>query len=184
MRWILAAVATVAALPLAAQADSRVRYTYAELGYVNVDVDQADIDGDGFALRGSYALPNSLFLYGEFLDADLDFDTDFTNIEVGLGGHLTIERGIDLVGRVGIDNLEIGRDDEDGLALAVGLRGKASGNLEFEGLVRYVDLGSDNDDTSLRGEGRYFFSPNGSVGVQLELGDELTTFGVFGRWTF
>ena len=95
---VLAALA--AALPLASQADT-MDYSYVELGFVDSELDAPNVDGDGFALRGSLEFHSSFFAFAELEDLGYDFDVDVTSIADGAGGHYPLNDKVDLVGRFG-----------------------------------------------------------------------------------
>src|SRR5690606_16637807 len=80
MKRSLIALSLAALLPLAAQADDKLSYTYIEADYVNVDS-----DADGFGVRGSFEFGNSGF-YGfgayNWLETDVG-SIDFETSELG-----------------------------------------------------------------------------------------------------
>ena len=68
-RRILSGLAALAAaLPLASHAET-MNYSYAELGYVDTSLDGEgrDVDGDGFALRGSLAVHPNFFVFAAYV---------------------------------------------------------------------------------------------------------------------
>ena len=60
-------------------------YDTFDISYVDVEIDGANVDGDGFELAGSYGLNSKVFLFGSWQDQDLDFGIDGREIEVGAG---------------------------------------------------------------------------------------------------
>src|SRR4051812_40099125 len=77
-RRILSGLAALAAaLPLASHAET-MSYSYAELGYVDttLDGDGVDVDGDGFALRGSLAVHPNFFVFANYQDLSFDRNVD------------------------------------------------------------------------------------------------------------
>ena len=182
---VLAALA--AALPLATQAEP-MDYSYVEIGFLDAERDEPNLDGDGFALRGSLEFHPSFFAFAELEDLGYDLDVDITSIKVGAGGHWPLNEKIDLVGRFGIVKYDIearrfGLDeDEDGFTLGARVRGEVMPRLELEGGFDYLDVDS-GDDTSAVLEGRYFFIENVSGGLRLQFGDE-DVLGIAARMTF
>jgi hypothetical protein len=181
---VLAALA--AALPLATQADT-MDYSFVDLGYVDTERDYSNVDGDGFALRGSIAFLEQFFGFAEYEDLGFDFGVDVTQFKIGVGGHVPINEKIDLAGRFGIVKADVDAGpfvdaDEDGFTLGARLRGQVMPRFELEGGFDYVDLG-DGDDTSIVAEGRYFFTDTFSGGLRLAFGDA-DTIGVGMRLTF
>ncbi|HKR34652.1 MAG TPA: outer membrane beta-barrel protein [Steroidobacteraceae bacterium] len=190
-RRILRGLALAAlALPLASHADV-MDYSYAELGYVDADFDadafDTDVDGDGFALRGSLAVNPNFFVFAGYQDLDFDFDVDASVLEVGGGGHWPLSDKIDIIGKLGIVKAEVdvGRfnDDDDGFLLGARVRGVVAPKFELEGGFDYRDLDI-GDETTIVLEGRYFFIDQLAGGVSVAIGDDNTALGLNVRWTF
>ena len=82
MKRSLLALALVAVLPFAAQADDKLSYTYVEADYVNLDG-----DADGWGLRGSVEFGESGFYgLGGWRTAEIDgTSVDVDNWELGVG---------------------------------------------------------------------------------------------------
>ncbi|MGH8178946.1 MAG: outer membrane beta-barrel protein [Steroidobacter sp.] len=187
-RRTLSVLATIAAaLPLATQAGT-MDYSFVELAYLDTELDAPDVDGDGFALRGSIPFLENFFAFAEYEDLGFDLGVDVTTFQVGAGGHWPLNEKVDLVGRFGIvkRDLEARRfgfdEDEDGFTLGARVRSEVMPRLELEGGFDYLDVDS-GDDTSIVLEGRYFFIENVSGGLRLDFGDE-DTIGIAARLTF
>jgi hypothetical protein len=188
-RRILSGLAALAAaLPLASHADV-MDYSYAELGYVDTSLDTNgdDIDGNGFALRGSLAVNPNFFVFAGYQDLDFDFDVDASLLEVGGGGRWPLSDKIDLVGKVGIVKAEIDvgqfNDDDDGFMLGARVRGAVAPKFELEGGFDYRDIDV-GDETTIVLEGRYFFIDNVAGGLSVAIGDDVTSLGLNVRMTF
>jgi hypothetical protein len=189
-RRILSGLAALAAaLPLASHAET-MSYTYAELGYVdaNLDVGSFNVDGDGFALRGSLAVHPNFFVFANYQDLSFDQNVDTSLLEVGGGGHWPLTDKIDLIGKVGISKAEIDAGpfnaDDDGFLLGARLRGVVAPKFELEGGFDYRDLDEAGDDTTIVFEGRYFFIENLAGGLSVSIGDDVTSLGLNVRLTF
>lgn len=172
MKRSLIALALASLLPLSAQADDKLSYTYVEGGYVNLDS-----DADGFGVRGSFEFGQSNF-YGFGSYAKIEYDNssiDVDNTEIGIGYAHGLSDNVDLISELAWVNADadnvpmLGNVDADGYRTSVGIRGSFSDN--FEGLLKanYTD-GSDFD-----GE----FS--GTIGAQYKF---TPTWGVTGEVTF
>ena len=79
-KWIIAISLLYTAQAIAQPPEPR--YTYLEAGYVDIDLNDVDADGDGFALGGSLALGDAFYLAGSYADYDLNlgievFDASF-----------------------------------------------------------------------------------------------------------
>jgi len=184
---LLAALA--ATLPFASQAGT-MEYTWVELGYVDteLDVGPRDIDGDGFALRGSLAVHENFFVFASYEDLGYDFGVDSTAFQVGAGMRWPLADKLDIVGRAAIvrSEIEVGNNDQDddGFLLGARLRGEVAPRLELEGGFDYVDLDDRGDDTSIVLEGRYFFLDALAGGLLLQFADDANTIGINVRYTF
>jgi hypothetical protein len=188
-RRILSGLAALAAaLPLASHAET-MSYSYAELGYVDTEFDGEgfDVDGDGFALRGSLPVHPNFFVFAGYQDLSFDFDLDLSLLEVGGGGHWPLTDKIDLIGKVGIvkAEVEVGQfdDDDDGFLVGARLRGAVAPKFELEGGFDYRDIDA-GDETTIVVEGRYFFIDQLAGGLGLSFGDDVTSLGLNVRYTF
>ncbi len=163
-------------------------YNFVRLDFVNTEIDTgpADVDGDGFELFGSVAVDERFHLFGGYQDIDFDFDIDGTQIELGGGYRHGFSRQTDFVATLSYIDLELdspaGSADEDGLGLSAGVRHLFNDNFEVSGRVNYVDLA--DSDTSLEFRGEYFLFDHWVVGAGLELGGDVTTWLIGGRYNF
>lgn len=187
--WIIG----LAALPLAAQAQqaqSTFDYTFVDAAYIDTEarVGPFDVDGDGLALRGSYALNGRLFLFGDYTTQDYDGGVDTSLLQIGVGLRHSLRSNLDFVGELGWAHAEVdtpfGGDDDDGIGLAGGLRFRANENIEIDGMIQHVEL--DDSNTSLLIRGRYYFNPSFALlgGLVLDDGDTGWNIGIragFGR---
>ena len=82
MKRSLLALALVAVLPFAAQADDKLSYSYVEADYVNLDG-----DADGYGLRGAFEFGDSGFYgLGGWRSAEIDgTNIDIDQWELGVG---------------------------------------------------------------------------------------------------
>jgi hypothetical protein len=188
---LIAAVAL--ALPVAAQAE-QLSYRYIDVAHfpeAELDGDNVDVDGDGLQLRGSLPVYENIFVYTEFLALDFDRDIDTTRLMIGAGGHWPITSNIDIVGRVGLVNLEadirgLGDDDDTGIFAGARVRAIVFPKLEVEGGVEHqrVEVFGLENDTYLVGEARYNFTPQWSAGVIVNVGGDTNLIGAQGRFSF
>ena len=180
---LLGALALASLLPLGVQAQE-FSYTYAQIDYLDAEFDEPDVEGDGFGLSGSLAVADLVHVYAMYQDLDFDRGIDATLFEVGAGLNYALMQNVDLVGRLGYFDVEVGSADDSGLTLRGTLRGRIGTSVELEGGVRYVDLDDSGDDTSLVGEGRWFFMPQLALGLGIDAGDDLTVLNVGLRGNF
>ena len=142
MKRSLIALALASLLPLSAQADDKLSYTYIEGNYVDVNG-----DADGFGLRGSFEFGQSNFYgFGSWQNVEVDntsIDVDF--FDVGVGYAHGISPNAALISELAYIKADAGGGaDADGYRASVGLRGSFSDSVE--GLIKanYTD-GSDFD---------------------------------------
>ena len=168
MKRSLLALALLAVLPFAAQADDKLSYTYVEGDYVNVDG-----DADGFGVRGSFEFGDTGF-YGlggwRSVEVD-DSNVDVDNWELGVGYAHDVSQNLDLLSEVAYDKVEVEGFDEDGYRVSVGLRGSFS--PKFEGLVKanYLDGDNVDGDFSATVGAQYKFTPMWGVVGEAEFAD-------------
>ena len=169
-----------------ALAESDINYTYLEAAYVDTEID--DIDGDGFALEGSFAISDSVFVIAGYGNLDLDFGADADQWSAGIGAHTSLSDRTDLVGSVRYVDAEVdtffGSFSDDGYGLNVGLRSHVTDVVELEGGINYIDLDASGDETTLEIAGHYFFAPEFSVGLGVEMGSDLTAWHLGARVKF
>ena len=60
-------------------------YNYFSLGYGTIDFDEVGVDGDGFAVTGSYALAPKYHIFAGYNGGSLDFGVDVTTWGAGIG---------------------------------------------------------------------------------------------------
>lgn len=172
-------------------------YTYVEATYgeTEIDVGQGvgDVEGDGFGLSGSLAVAPNWHVFADFASSDFDFNVETTQYRVGGGYNYPISDSTDVIARLSYVSVEAEVDtpfgsfdaDEDGFGLGAGVRGKVADSFELEGAVEYVDLGGDSGgDTAFIAEGRYSFTPTFALGAGIEVGDDVTTYGISARLNF
>ena len=182
MKRSLIALALVALLPLSAQADDKLSYSYVEGNYVNVDG-----DADGYGVRGSIEFGESNFYgFGSYNMVEVDdvnVDIDFTDI--GLGYAHEISPNADLISEIAYVNADVdGLGSADGYRASVGIRGSFSD--KFEGLVKanYVDGSNVDGDFSGTVGAQYKFTQTWGMTGEVEFGDGGETYLVGLRASF
>ncbi len=161
-------------------------YTYAEARYL-LDAEIDDLDGDGFRFGGSFRLTKDIYLFGSYDDVDLDdTDVDVSLLRFGAGYIYPINPTWDANFSLAYANAEADgngvNEDEDGFELSAGVRGKVQPEIEVRGELNYLDL--DEDDTYITIGGDYYFTPNVSAGLELDLGGDYETMSIGARYYF
>lgn len=190
MKKQLALALLLAAAPFAASA-GELNYSYVEGGYAHVDIDSLD-EGDGFQVRGSAQLAESVYLFGGYGSVDADnFDADFSETQVGLGFRHALSERADFIAEGGYIRQELdvnglfgGTATASGGRVSAGIRGLLADN--FEGWVKgsYTDGGDfEGDFSGLVGAQLKFNQTWGLVG-EFEAGDDITKFMIGARASF
>lgn len=156
-------------------------YDFFEVAYVNGDIDNPDVDGDGFSLGGSVSVHENWFLFADYADLDFDFGVDLSLLDVGVGYRVPMSDNTDLAltgSFVRADaNSGIGNVDESGYGIAALIRGMVNSQFELNGGISYVDLGgTDGDDTSFNIGGVYSFTDNVAFDGRIEIGDDVNLY--------
>jgi opacity protein-like surface antigen len=134
--------AVLLAAPLSAFADYAssnldVYYMSSGLEVTVPDVGSGDDSGDGFGVKGQFAIAPDLFITGEYQSTTLDdLDADLDQMRFGIGGRAQI--GLDLWGRLRVEYFDAEYDGED---LDDGFAGHAGLELQADALSVYGDVG-------------------------------------------
>lgn len=166
-------------------------YNYIDLGYQAVEIDLGggfDVDGDGFAIGGSFEGGESWHIFAGYGSTNFDFGVDLNELAIGAGYHTPISDTVDFVGELAYVTVEVEvpagfSTDEDGIGASIGLRGMMSDVVELSGSIDYVDLGGDGE-TSFDANAWFNMSPAFALGINAGFGDDVTTYGVGVRWYF
>ena len=186
LKFASALIASAALLPVAAQAQSP-SYSYLDLAYVETDIDGIGSNADGFALRGSFELTDSVFMFAGYLDQSVR-NVDLETYNVGFGYAWSFAPNMDLYGKLAYVKAEADgfgfSADDDGYGIGVGIRSFVTDALELEGAINYVDLSDSGDDTSFGIAARWYFMPQFAVGLEAAFGDDADSYGIGVRWNF
>ena len=200
----LAALLLAAALPLAAQADDTA-YRYLDLGYLSTSYsDSSGLDnGNGYLVRGSFALPANLLLQGSYFHVNADFTfggVSFTmeHANLGLGYRYTLTDSLDLVPSFAIaqerDSTSFASKNYSGYDLGLTLRGVITDQLEWKLRALHTSAGIGGNNANLLGAGiAYKFTPQFAGGAEYAHARNsgtnnsslsINTFMLFARWMF
>ncbi len=165
------------------------KYTFVEVGYGQLNFDSPDADGDGLGIGGSYALTDQFHLFASYSTADLDFDIDATDFNVGFGFNTPISDTIDVVATlsyvyVEFDQATFGSVDDTGLGGSLGLRALMTPQVELFGGLEYVDLSDFGSDTALGAGIRYNFNEKFAAGFAGSWADDASSYTLSGRMYF
>ncbi|MDJ0748057.1 MAG: porin [Woeseiaceae bacterium] len=177
----------VAATPAVAD----ISYNYVDLGFqrIELDVPGADVDGDGFAIGGSFKIAEDWFVQAGYGTADFDFGIDLDQTALGLGYRSAISPTSDVFATVSYVRAEVsasgfGSADDDGFGISVGVRAMLTDVLELNGSIGYVDFDDGGDGTSFSAGGLYNFTDTFALGLGIGVEEDVTSYGIFGRIYF
>jgi hypothetical protein len=169
-------------------------YDYVEFGYQKVEFDDdlfpgIDIDGDGFDISGSFEVGEDWFIDVGYSKLDFDFGVDLEQLQIGGGWHTDISPNTDFFATLSYVSAEVsasgfGSVDEDGFGATVGVRGMLAEDWELGGSIAYVDLGDGADGTAFSAWLLYSISDAFSAGFTISTDDDLTGYGLSGRFYF
>jgi hypothetical protein len=163
-------------------------YNNIEVSYLKTEFDDADVDGNGFAVAGSLELGSNVFATASLNDNDYDEGISSSALSLGFGFNWGLTPNLDLVSGVSYERFKVklsgvGSASDSGFGLNAGLRGRI-GALELSGGLKYVDYGDGSDGTALTAGGRYYFTPNFAAGIDVLDDDSGTQWGIALRYDF
>lgn len=144
-------------------------YSFVEAAYISNEVDDLDIDGDGFGLAGSIALGKNFYAFANYVDSDYDLDIGSQVFKIGAGAHWAASSNVDLTGEIGYVNATVdvggfGSYTDGGYLLATGLRAALAERWELHASVEYVDIGG-TDDTGFGVGARFYITQALALGA-------------------
>jgi predicted RNA-binding protein with TRAM domain len=171
------------ALPGAALAEFS--YDFLEGSFVDVEIDDTSINGDGIRIEGSSQISDAFFIRAEYEDYDFDFGIDGSIFELGGGYFQTLNETLDFVAVGQYVQVEVEDIDDDGLGIGGGLRTRFGDSIEADAVLNWVDLDNSGSDTYIDLRGRYYFNEQFAVTLKFELGsDSFDTKGIGARFNF
>ena len=173
--------------------ESQISYDYLDVRAVTEDFDDGGPDSEGFSLRGSLSLSDSVYLFGKYDWRELDIvgrNIEDNEGNFGLGVNFPLSYNLDLVVQGSYEWIDVNTPgfndfDDNGFGALAGLRSAISPELELNGHVRYRNLDELDEETFVGAGAVYSFSNGASIGGEWEHGDQDTTrWGVFMRFSF
>jgi hypothetical protein len=179
---------SLAAHTLPAQEPS---YDFIEFRYAETEIEVdgfPDVDGDGYQLGGSFSLSPDAHVFVDYENLEFDENVEASGYEIGLGYQIPVGRSTDLIMSIAYVDAEVETPfadfNDDGYALGAGFRGFLSESIELRGGANYVDLDRSGDDTSLELGADFYLNESFSVGPELIVTDETTTWTLGARFYF
>ena len=174
----LAALAMLAAGHEALAGDFN--YTYVQGGLVGARISSnGDSDsGKGLRLKGAISNDTPMFAFLDFVADRYSSGSDrlkFSNLSAGVGAHLSLRPGMDLVGGVSLERVtmkprisySLGDTSASrmGLGLMAGIRAQAGEKIEWSAGLNYRDMKKLDSIIGVTVGGRYLFTPALSLAV-------------------
>ena len=164
-------------------------YSYLQLNYGNVELDDISVDGDGLGLSGSFAINPDWHVFGGYQSTGLDFGIDVNSFGAGIGYNTEMSPTVDMFARLSYEYIELEApgfpgDDDNGIGFGVGMRFAASEELEIDAAVDYVDFGNGGDDTAFSVGALYSFSDAFALGLGGSWSDDVSAYTLSGRFYF
>ena len=181
----MGAIALLASLSWATHA-ANFNYNYGQLSYETGDF-------EGFILTGSFEINKDMFIIARYVDTtndDFGFDIDYSEISIGAGYHMPINKKTDAVFTVSLDDGEAEAvifgfpvaDSDTGVLLTAGVRHNLNAKVELAGGAYYIS--TFDGDFGIQGEVRYNINKNMSAGLSYLSGDYLDGLGLNFRMGF
>jgi opacity protein-like surface antigen len=167
----------LAMAPAAAFAD--MSYSNVELKYLNLSLSDsvANVNGDGFAISGQYALGAKMFLLGEWQDQSYDFGIDGHQYELGAGFHHGINSTLDFVGSLSYLDSKVSAGgfsvSDNGFGLGAGVRTRLGKDFELDAALKYVDFDKGGSDTGISANGRWYFKKTMALSFGIDSTDNV-----------
>lgn len=164
-------------------------YSYIQGSYGQIEVDDVDVDGDGFGVAGSAALTEHFHLFGGYSTADMGSGVDVNQLEAGVGYNHPVSDTVDVVLSLAYLSAEIdlpgpGSIDDSGYGLGVGLRGMLTPALEVNGELQFVDFGDGGDDTGFGAGFLYNFTEQFAAGASGDWTGDISSYQLNARFLF
>ncbi|MEM1264115.1 MAG: outer membrane beta-barrel protein [Pseudomonadota bacterium] len=159
-----------------------VSYDFVELRFIDTEIDDANVDGDGFQISGSYNISGNWLIVGGYTSLDFDGPVEGSLLEAGGGYVWPVDPKFDLFSTISIARAEVDvgsfSDDETGFRIVGGIRTKFTDQFEGRAELNYLDI--DDSDTLIRLGGDYYFTPQFAGGATIDLGgdNDQITFGI------
>jgi hypothetical protein len=152
-----------------------------------VDGDVIDDDGDGFRFAGSFLVTPDVYVFGKYDDVELDdTDIDVTLLRIGAGYIHPLDATWDANVSLAYANVEAdgpgGDEDDSGFELSGGVRGMVKPEIEVRAALNYQDI--DDSDTYFTLGADYYFMPNVSAGIELDMGGDYETMSIGAKYYF
>jgi hypothetical protein len=152
-----------------------------------LDGDGFEDDGDGFRFAGSYLVTPEVYVFGKYDDVELDdSEVDLSLLRIGAGYIHPLDATWDANVSLAYASIEAdgpgGDEDDSGFELSGGVRGLVKPEIEVRAALNYLDI--DDSDTYFTLGADYYFMPNVSAGIELDMGGDYETMSIGAKYYF
>jgi hypothetical protein len=152
-----------------------------------LDGDGFEDDGDGFRFAGSYLVTPEIYVFGKYDDVELDdSEVDLSFLRIGAGYIYPLDATWDANVSLAYASVEAdgpgGDEDDSGFELSGGVRGLVKPEIEVRAALNYLDI--DDSDTYFTLGADYYFMPNVSAGIELDMGGDYETMSIGAKYYF
>ncbi len=168
-------------------------------------------DGNGWGVHGSFGFTNNWFVFSKYsstksdvafideFDQIFNSDTDIDRFDLGVGFHMPVADNSDIVLRAAYVDVDVGNfnfgetgndsfgdlkdDNSDGYLADISFRSQVNKAIEGSVGLRYTEI-EKVDNVGLVGNLLFEISSNFGVNLGIDVGDELTTWVLGGRYSF
>ena len=145
-------------------------------------------DAIGLGVSGSLEIDENFHVFGDYQAADIDFGTDLTILEIGVGYHTNLSPFMDVYANLAYIDIEadalIGSADDSGLSMGIGLRGSISETVELYGGLDYIDFDDSDSETRANAGILLSLTETLSLGLRATLWDDVNVFQINARMYF
>jgi hypothetical protein len=168
-----------------------VDYTFVEARFlldVEYEEDNFEDDGDGMRIAGSFQITPEIYAFAKYDDVELDdSNIDLSLLRLGGGYIFPINATWDVNASLAYADIEAdagrrGDADESGFELSGGVRGMVKPEIGVRASLNYIDL--EGSDTYFTLGGDYYFLPNVSAGLEIDMGGDYETFSIGAKYYF
>lgn len=169
----------------------------ADVGYTNFSIGYVDgeyfaRDAEGYDLRGSISVTDSIHLFAGYQSLDSSivippfgtFDVDIDRLELGGGYHFELVDNLDFVTTFRVVDFDNGNGSSDGFQITGGIRGQLDNTIEYFADFVLEDLDDLDSDTGLSFGGRYYVTRFNSIGINFRDVNEFDTIRIDFRFDY
>ena len=161
-------------------------YSFIQANYHEVDIDVGggfNVDGNGYGVAGSVAINDNWFVFAGYTSSEFESVIDLNQASIGAGWNSEISDTTDWFVTLAYVDLEVKAPQivtasDSGFAASVGVRSMLNPNFELYGSLGYSDLGDGGDGTAVAAGLWYTVAGNLALGLDAEVGSDVTTYGV------